>query len=79
VKFKELYRSGEYDAKTFIERALDGNDYDNGAVETAMTQAKNTSEAFAMLVSMLLDKNILSPDDVYKLARQYPPKSTFLD
>lgn len=57
-----------YTAAELIERELEGSDYDRGAVEAARAQADNCTKAFARLVQVLFDKEILTRADVLRVA-----------
>lgn len=47
-----------------VERILDGQDYDNGAVEAAQDQANAISALLGRLLLMMREKNLLSDEEI---------------
>ncbi len=74
MKLRRFRHEKELELIDHIARSLDGSDYDRGALESCEAQAKNVSEAFARLIEVLVNKNILDKKDVYQIVDGYQPR-----
>lgn len=70
-RFKMPYQNTKLEASALVERALDGGDYDRGAIETAAAQAENVTKALGRLVQTLNDGKALTDGEVYYVALGY--------
>lgn len=55
--------------RDFIEASLDGSSYDKGSVETAQSQANNVTEALGRLCELLVEKKVLTEEDVFYIGQ----------
>ena len=51
----------------FTCKALDGSDYDRGALETAQAEATNVKEAFGRLLQLMHNAGILKSQEVVQI------------
>lgn len=58
----------EETAQEIIEKALDGADYERGAIEELNAGARLNRQAFGRLMQCLIDKRLLTISDVRKIA-----------
>lgn len=69
IRHEQKYRDPkEEPLALFVERALDGSDYESGALETARNTAYKAIEAISRLVEILAEKGILNGEDVARIA-----------
>lgn len=64
VTIKDEYESKNESLSEFIEEALNGDDYDRGALESARATADNVSKAFANLLTLLVENGTVGIDKV---------------
>lgn len=69
-KFQFRFKGQKFVASEFIKIALDGSDYDRGALEAAHAEAENGNKALGRLIECLYNGGVLSKEDVYKIAGQ---------
>lgn len=62
--FFDEFHGRDLTVKEYVEKNLDGTDYERGSVETAQAQANNVSEAFARLISTLFDHKKLQEHEI---------------
>jgi hypothetical protein len=55
----------------WVASALNGGDYDRGAVEEAAETANRVREAFGRLCEVLADAQVLDASDVHYIAKGY--------
>lgn len=51
----------------YVETNLDGSDYEHGAVETAEATANNCKNYLAKLTALLVEKKLLTEDELTNL------------
>ena len=64
VTVKDEYESKNEILSEFIEEALNGDDYNRGALESARATADNVSKAFANLLTLLVENVTIGIDKV---------------
>lgn len=73
MKFKN-WKGTELELFDFAVQTLDGSDYERGAVEEAQATADNTKKAFARLIKVLAEQNVLTRVQVYNIITGYEEK-----
>lgn len=73
LKFQETQSEAEYRSETEHERviikAMDGSEYESGALEEAQNTARNATKVLAALLFMLIEKRIITKDDATAIVR----------
>ena len=57
----------EQDVFMYLKDILDGSDYERGELETINATSSNIIKAFANLIVILKDKDILNNEDILKI------------
>lgn len=71
MKFKDGISTREFTLAEFLERELDGSDYERGSVETAQATANKVAEAFSRLVQLMVERKELNRAEVYTVITGY--------
>jgi hypothetical protein len=71
LKHKEFGESATIKLEDYVLDALEREDYYTGALEAASAAATNCGAALGRLCEVLVEKNILTLDDVVYIANSY--------
>lgn len=74
MKFKVPYSSQTLDLQRFLHKELNGADYELGQLETVQNGHSKLETSFINLIEKLVDKEILSKNDIYMIIYGYVPK-----
>ena len=78
IKVSQYGDNQKTDVAEYVDRQLDGRDYDNGAMEAASATADNATGAIAKLVGILASKGILTAQEVVSIAGDYADSPEFI-
>lgn len=70
-KFSSIYKTPNCSAADYVKSYLDGFDYEQDKVDSAISQANNVTDAFSRLIEILFDDNVLTKEQVILIVQGY--------